>query len=326
MFRRKQMLLSTSNFRAGKSQAKYGNTKSYKGSSVYSKNQSPKLKDCRASPKFEVKVISRVQNKQLIQESKDYKIVKNTVRPKAEKYKGKKNDFLKNRKRSTKRAYKEDPNHWTASFDAEDVPPKSAIQKQADKEWLADIPEELTEQEKSHLLSISDQAERNAEYSSLISAKEESVGGNQNYLAGQPLRKSKVKNNLRRKLNLRSSDIKNFDELHFEKVNNLNGPTKKQKLESDDEDSIKEEETEKTQLCTSSRTLEMIASIRAKGQKAREERSMKEIVKRTPPKMECSKWHREDSFSKISPVPFPSLSPFNQNEHEEQDGARQRFI
>lgn len=74
----------------------------------------------------------------------------------------------KNRKRSSKRELKHQFLDDPLSPVEEDIPPKSAVQELADKEWIESIAEELTEQEKSYLLAINDQSDRNKAYSGLI--------------------------------------------------------------------------------------------------------------------------------------------------------------
>lgn len=277
MKRRMNILLGYPNMSVAKNQHKYGSTKTYKGTNNYHKQAATRVQMDKRSPKFSVNIIDCVQTKPETQEPKNYKIVNSDFREKTEKYKGKKSNYFKQRKRSTKRDFKEDIGSRLARTHIGDIPPKSDLQRMADAEWIKSVDHDLTPQEKSVLLSINDQSERNREYSSILSSKMLSNGGNQERLAGQPLRKSKF--NLKEQ-----SPCKGFDEILLEKVSNLNLPEKRHKIDEDTEQRVTFHNKGR-ELGIRKDALETIKSIRQKGGEACEKRLAQKSSKRTPSKI-----------------------------------------
>lgn len=298
MNRRKQHLLGYNHFITSKSQFKYNAGKSYKGKNMYNKNTSLKTRQAIRTPELDVKVVEKVQNKNMTHESKISDPTKSQSRARSSKYKGKPNNYLKSRKRSLKRTAKEQDTSEEPYRRVAGIPPKSHTLRQANREWIESVPHKLTENEKSYLLSINDQSDRNKELSSMIEGREHSSRGNLDRLAGQPSRKSKIK--------LRNfGNQKKYDEIHFEKAADRNKMQKFQKVGDNDNES--DAKGIIPTLDITKQTIEVIHNIRARGKEAKERRSTQICVKRTPPKSES-----EGQSSKISPVHF-SLSPALKN-------------
>lgn len=319
---RRRNLLMMSCISSGKSQNKYGNPKTYKGRTSYLKQVLGTPKYDKTSPKYDLKIVQCVQQKPKTQEPTNFKIVETKNRSLSQKFKGKNNTFMKNRKRSVKRGFKERSELMVQNQIIHDIPPKTEGQNQIDSEWLKSVSNDLTEHEKSVLLSINDQSERNKEYSEIMGSKKSSSITNREHLAGQPLRQSKI--TLR---NLRSN--KRFDEMHFEKVSSLNAPEKRQKLDVTQEEAT-QNGTKDYQLVSglSEKVIECIKHVRSKGIAAKERRSTssQRIVKRTPPKMECQNTHGEEKLSKMTPIPFPSLSPALDNTLDAVENSSEHII
>lgn len=355
-------------FKSSKNSTNAKNYKETKGKNSARKPKQVEVDLFEDSPKFEVPVVSSIQNKRVVpQEDLSYRIISSRTRQKSQKYKGRKafnkteprsksykgrNAYQK--KRSMKREEKEvednqseseeqsfsnknqqlNKKNKTVSFKnsyskngkvsrkrsnlpsasvldsyctkrrkTEVVPPKSKLQKQMDKEWLESAPKELSNQQKSYLLSIEDQAERNRELSQMTDMIEASTSALNMRLAGQPYRKSLINNKSKQSKTTRNASVSSkFDERLYQKFNkNYVSPRKTSNDSSRDVESSASKDNKGA--LAQNKAIEIISQIRSRGQQAQAKHASKKL-KNTPDRKLCK---TPQSKGKISPIPFPDF-------------------
>ena len=179
------------------------------------------------------------------------------------------------------------------------VPPKTKAQKQFDKEWVKGLPEGLSKQQKDHLLSLEDQAERNRELSMMTDSGEGSSRNTKASLAVLKTRKSHIKNKTRYQPKNQSS-AKKLDEIHYENFRKSQKLREKRNTSRYREDSGQKYHSSGHKV----NALEIVSKIRARGEIARQ-KSLHNTPRSTQ-KLRSSK-NTPLNKEKLSPVPFPSL-------------------
>lgn len=211
-------------------------------------------------------------------------------------------ESLSSRKRTrASRMGQTDP-HYSKKGESGNVPPKSEAQKEFDREWAQDLPQELTKDEKEYLLSLEDQAERNRELSRMTESAEFSTSGRHGFVAGLRHRKSHLKNKLRQTKSTRYSGRNNkLDEEHYKKFNESRKVNTARVTESErDTPSKKGYESYGRHQGTS---IEICNKIRERGEIAKQKSSKNH--KSTPKMKMCSTPNNKVSNS---PLPFTVLS------------------
>lgn len=177
---------------------------------------------------------------------------------------------------------------------------KNKIQKEFDKQWAADLPEEVTYKEKQYLLAIEDQAERNRELSRMTESGEIGSSRAKYGLAVVPTRRSHIRQQTDSKRTYKSSEKAKLDEQHFEMYHKNHEFTANESDMSVDESSVKSN-VDKEQLIK--RNLDLVSKIRARGEMAKK-KAINRSLKKSPNVQVCK---TPQNNNKMSPIPFPNL-------------------
>jgi hypothetical protein len=208
--------------------------------------------------------------------------------------------------------------HFTRTRGSAHVPPKSEAQKELNRQWAQDLPEEVSEKTKQYLLSINDQAERNRELSSMIETGEISTSGRQLSLAVLPCRKSHIKNKPRQSKTSRGQiNEKRMDEAHYQVFNESR---KFVPIETNDQDTEKDRQVKPEDPANRLKsTIEYVSIIRARGERAKQ-RAANQTSKNTPNVKLCK---TPQSKGKFTPIPFPDLNSDEKDDAEMEEPVKE---
>jgi len=190
------------------------------------------------------------------------------------------------------------------------IPPKTEAQKEFDKEWVQDLPKELTQKQKDKLLSLEDQAERNRELSRMTDSGTSGLRSGRSSLAVLRLRKSHVRN--KRNFHNYSGQRNKIDEKFNE--NTIQPQNNQQQKRSNR--NTKESHERKENKMSKYDSFQIVSKIRERGEKAR-----LNSLQSTPKSTHKYKGGKRTPLSKdkISPIPFPN---FDSDEKEMSSGTK----